>query len=100
MPKTSVSPPSGRRRSSSKPRQRSTRLRPRLARRPPFAVVASKVRALAQRSASAAKEIKGLIATSATQGGSGVKLVGDTGQTLTRMAAKVASLVTDIAGST
>lgn len=68
-----------------------------------FAVVASEVRALAQRSASAAKEIKGLIAKSAAQVGSGVKLVGDTGQTLTRMAAQVAevtSLVTNIAAST
>ena len=68
-----------------------------------FAVVASEVRALAQRSAGAAKEIKGLIAKSASQVGSGVKLVGDTGQTLTRMAAQVAevtSLVTDIAAST
>ena len=56
-----------------------------------------------ERSASAANEINVLIATSAAQVGSGVKLVGDTGQTLTRMAmqvAEVTSLVTDIAAST
>ena len=39
----------------------------------------SEVRALAQRSAEAAKEIKTLISTSSTQVGSGVKLVGQTG---------------------
>ena len=68
-----------------------------------FAVVASEVRALAQRSAGAAKEIKALVAASAAQVGSGVKLVSETGQTLTRMAAQVAdvtSVVTDIAAST
>ncbi|MEJ0058801.1 MAG: methyl-accepting chemotaxis protein [Terricaulis sp.] len=45
-----------------------------------FAVVASEVRALAQRSAEAAKEIKQLISKSSEQVGSGVELVGQTGQ--------------------
>ena len=47
-----------------------------------FAVVASEVRALALRSAEAAKEIKGLIATSGSQVERGVKLVGATGDSL------------------
>jgi methyl-accepting chemotaxis protein len=47
-----------------------------------FAVVAQEVRALAQRSAEAAKEIKGLISSSATQVDRGVKLVGQTGKAL------------------
>ena len=47
-----------------------------------FAVVAQEVRELAQRSAQAAKEIKDLIRTSATEVQSGVKLVSDTGQAL------------------
>jgi methyl-accepting chemotaxis protein len=50
-----------------------------------FAVVASEVRALAQRSADAAREIKALIHTSTQQVGSGVKLVGETGETLARI---------------
>ncbi len=54
-----------------------------------FSVVASEVRALAQRSAEAAKEIKALISASATQVGHGVKLVGDTGKSLERMMAQV-----------
>ncbi len=47
-----------------------------------FAVVAGEVRALAQRSAAAAKEIKGLIDTSVSQAGQGAKLVGDAGRTM------------------
>ena len=54
-----------------------------------FSVVASEVRALAQRSAEAAKEIKALISASATQVDHGVKLVGDTGKSLERMMAQV-----------
>ena len=67
-----------------------------------FAVVASEVRALAQRSAGAAKEIKSLISTSTSQVNNGVQLVGQTGQALDRIVAKVAEinqLVADIAGS-
>ena len=47
-----------------------------------FAVVAQEVRELAQRSAQAAKEIKGLIGNSSTQVQSGVKLVRQAGDTL------------------
>ncbi len=47
-----------------------------------FAVVAQEVRELAQRSASAAKEIKGLIQNSSTEVHNGVKLVRDTGVAL------------------
>ena len=67
-----------------------------------FAVVASEVRALAQRSAEAAKEIKVLISASAQHVGSGVKLVGDTGEALVRIAGQVTEItavVSEIAAS-
>jgi methyl-accepting chemotaxis protein len=67
-----------------------------------FAVVAQEVRALAQRSADAAKEIKVLISTSTQQVGTGVSLVGQTGEALQRIVTQVASidaLVNEIAAS-
>ena len=54
-----------------------------------FAVVASEVRGLAQRSAEAAKEIKGLISTSTSQVSEGVVLVAETGKSLERIMAQV-----------
>lgn len=54
-----------------------------------FAVVASEVRALAQRSSEAAKQIKTLIKTSGEQVNSGVKLVGQSGTALKRIADQV-----------
>jgi methyl-accepting chemotaxis protein len=67
-----------------------------------FAVVAQEVRALAQRSAEAAKEIKTLIASSSDQVQRGVKLVGDTGAALDGIVGKVAridALISEIAVS-
>jgi methyl-accepting chemotaxis protein len=68
-----------------------------------FAVVAAEVRALAQRSADSAREIKTLISTSSEEVEEGVKLVSDTGASLDRIATKVAAInevVSDIAANT
>lgn len=54
-----------------------------------FAVVAQEVRELAQRSASAAREIKALITKSSEQVKSGVELVGETGKALEVIVAQV-----------
>jgi methyl-accepting chemotaxis protein len=65
-----------------------------------FAVVASEVRAMAQRSAGAAKEIKGLISASKTEVDTCVRLVAETGESLSRIvgkASQIDSVVADIA---
>ena len=54
-----------------------------------FAVVAQEVRELAQRSANAAKEIKGLLTTSSQQVDDGVALVGETGRALEAIVGEV-----------
>jgi methyl-accepting chemotaxis protein len=60
-----------------------------------FAVVASEVRSLAQRSAAAAKEIKGLIEDSVSKVESGSKLVDDAGKTMEEIVSSI-KRVTDI----
>ena len=60
-----------------------------------FAVVASEVRSLAQRSAQAAKEIKGLIGASVERVEAGSRLVADAGQTMNEIVGSV-QRVTDI----
>jgi methyl-accepting chemotaxis protein len=62
-----------------------------------FAVVASEVRSLAQRSAEAAKEIKGLIGASVEKVEGGSKLVADAGRTMTEIVSSV-QRVSDIIG--
>ncbi|MBL0945874.1 MAG: HAMP domain-containing protein, partial [Hydrogenophaga sp.] len=62
-----------------------------------FAVVAGEVRNLAQRSAEAAKEIKGLIGASVEKVETGSQLVADAGQTMGEIVASV-QRVTDIIG--
>ena len=67
-----------------------------------FAVVANEVRALAQRSATAASDIRTLIATSSREVSGGVSLVSRTGEALTTMVGRVgtlADLVAEIAAS-
>ena len=67
-----------------------------------FAVVAMEVRALAQRSADAAREIKSLIHASTGQVDQGVKLVGATGEALERILGRISEidgLVSEIATS-
>ncbi|MBT9609429.1 MAG: HAMP domain-containing protein [Aquabacterium sp.] len=68
-----------------------------------FAVVASEVRSLAQRSANAAREIKGLIAASGERVDSGAQLVGEAGQAMTEIVnaiQRVTDMMGDISAST
>jgi methyl-accepting chemotaxis protein len=67
-----------------------------------FAVVASEVRNLAQRSAAAAKEIKGLISDSVAQVEAGSRLVDGAGSTMADIVAsvrRVADLMGEIAAA-
>jgi methyl-accepting chemotaxis protein len=57
-----------------------------------FAVVAMEVRELAQRSAGAAKEIKGLINKSSAEVSSGSRLVQETGTVLSEISAKIVTV--------
>ncbi len=68
-----------------------------------FAVVANEVRALAQRSADAAKDIKELITNSTEQVSDGVALVGETGtllETIVTRVGEISERITEIARST
>src|SRR3982750_4250756 len=62
-----------------------------------FAVVASEVRSLAQRSAQAAREIKGLIGDSVQRGEAGSQLVDQAGKTMNEVVAQVRR-VSDLIG--
>jgi methyl-accepting chemotaxis protein len=67
-----------------------------------FAVVATEVRSLAQRSAAAAKEIKGLISDSVEKVQSGTRLVDQAGHTMEDVVAsigRVAKIMNDIAAA-
>ena len=63
-----------------------------------FAVVANEVRALAQRSADAAREIGQLIASSTSQVERGVELVGETGAVLRQIVTRVGGVSTLVEG--
>ena len=68
-----------------------------------FAVVASEVRSLAQRSASAAKEIKGLITASAETVSTGSRLVSEAGGNMADLVSQVgrlATLISEISSAT
>ena len=61
-----------------------------------FAVVANEVRALAQRSADAARDIKALISKSTAHVGEGVSLVGETGTLLAEIVAQVGAVTAQV----
>ncbi len=61
-----------------------------------FAVVANEVRALAQRSAEAARDIKTLIDKSTAHVGDGVSLVGETGTLLAEIVAQVGAVTAQV----